>query len=101
MATVKMPVQYNDYTKTTYFQKFDIKNSLPEIGVDEWLGVEILAIEEAHLDSSAGRYEEITQYDFYKVKSIILPIDDDEEGDVYYDYIAIPKEEDEDEEKPE
>lgn len=96
MTRIILPVGYNDYSNTIYYRNFYVENCLPEIGIDERKGIEVLEIEEAYLDVYAGRYEEITQYDFYEIKSRILPADEEDadDDDIFYDYVAIPKEDD-------
>jgi hypothetical protein len=91
--TIKVYVGYNERNNAHYWRRFEIVDSLPEIGdeIDGWTVEEIYP---AHLDCEQGS-ERVYDFDYYEIKTREV---EDEDSDTIYLYYAVEKEEEEDEE---
>ena len=85
IGTIRAYVDYNDYTKTHYYENFDIIDELPKIN-DEYFSDKIIKIEEVDLDCEQSG-DNVYNYDYYK-----LTLKYEDYGDAYTMYVCIEKE---------
>ncbi|MEG2688112.1 MAG: hypothetical protein RSA24_02975 [Clostridia bacterium] len=116
MSKIKAYTGYNDYTNTHYYNNFEIIDSLPKIyNIDElindtsktsWLDSNLCVdCDNVQLDCEQGN-SNVYDYDYYEIKYVDIAgyhLDDDEDKDIddYFTnkYIAIKKEEDDEDEE--
>lgn len=85
IGTIKAYVDYNDCTKTHYYENFDIIDELPKIN-NEYFSNKIIKIETVELDCEQGS-DNAHNYDYYK-----LTLKYEDYDDTYTMYVCVEKE---------